>query len=506
LRSGLEEVVPFGGDFSAVFRKVVGAAAGKHPTVLVSRRTAAALGDRADVLLRDADVRVIEPGLHPMRLIRHSAAGVAKTYMELQPGLIAPIEAGISEATLASLAAEIDSGTITVATLFSELDVETSRALAAAGGDRVVDLASLMNAGDGLPATLRGRVVVVVGHVEGDGFAIRDPFGRLERRVPFTDLEASARETETVLISVGCGCGVSGASSGPVRPITDLEVANALPRVLAARSHAELLGALGTESNPYVLTSAAFDDIGRANTIRFERLQKYAGVVDKTGTGARLYEAVKATSNVWELFSFVGGVYMCGCVGVALLFRRNRAAFLTVFPVLANRGFEGTRYWLGVIGRELTFIVLAPFISGIVVVTFLFGGWRGRSKSLEFGWKLFFHPVQSSITIGLFVVFACALLMSTVVPLMLSSSLLFGVAQAFGPRALGIDVSIYGIAALAVSFFAVKRTWRRVWAYLQGAITRVHRRYPSAALVSEGLIGAAVVASLPVILALASSG
>jgi hypothetical protein len=280
------------------------------------------------------------------------------------------------------------------------------------------------------------------------------------------------------MLSIGCSCFAEGASNGFIRPTTDLEVAHALHGALSARTQAEFLGRLGTPDNPFVITAETLDALAADQAMRFERLLRHERKATGSATVARLLDRMAAGAAEGVLTA-IGGWYLIGIGGVALMFRRNRDAFVAPFPVLPNPTFHPGRHRQIAVLREIMFWVLAPAIGGGVAIMLLFGGWRYRDGAHRFLWSMFFSPL--SFLVGLSSMLIA--LVGFFTPLMAVIGASYGILLITVGSLDGAAAWIVGIVVVAVGTAATVWTFRKAPDITARVLAHVYARFPYATYV-----------------------
>ncbi|MBU8538652.1 hypothetical protein [Falsiroseomonas tokyonensis] len=481
VRGGARAVIDLGDDVAgklAAAMRAMPTAGGQ--VIAISDDTARALGQRLDGLISQADVRILRRGFPPLPVTRLDIPGSTPRYfVQFSPGLVAPLEVQLSEEMARILTATVRRDAIRVMPLFSTTDVDTLLALANAAGDRMVDLRSFIQGSARLQMKeMQDKLVIAVGHVEGDAFAVRNASGALERRIPFSELEREARESNaTIMLSAGCRCFAEGAASGFVRPITDLEVAASLRAALEARTNAEFFASFGQPGNPFVITGETLQRLADDQAFRLERLARHDAAVQGASISIRIFSAVRQGSVLGPVLEGILGWYVIGWFGVLFLFRHSRDQFRSLFPVLPNPVIRPFLARICLVLREAIFWCLAPFVGGMVLLFVLFGGWKSRGELHALGWSAVLKPTAFlfsvaymliSLVITLFILVSCFGLMAAMaVPLV---SWIFDQSQTAGV--------VLGIAGILVSLWLLIVAFGKIFAVVAAVLDKAIQRYP----------------------------
>ena len=332
--------------------------------------------------LRDDAVRLVRADGQSTRLRRVGDQWVA----EDRPGIFFPIDEGNAGHLAGLLERPFDRAKTQVVSLFDDTDADVLRALDDATGElhQPAGLASeqrlrtLLGAG-------RQRTLMVVGHIEGDSFVVRNAAGVVRNRFRIADLEAAAAQSESTLLLLGCGAGAVGRSAGFVGAVNALDVAKSLRAALDSTSLGGALSALARGSGDFVLRPG-LEDALRAQW-QFERIASHRGngAVNPTAilapSVARQAElqsrVVPGISSQWQTLYAVGWVVLLVCGRGAWRrwrptwrpapsFRRQPATYAAVY---------GTRYGSFLLLMPLVCLALLALGVGTWVLSLLAVAW-----------------------------------------------------------------------------------------------------------------------------------
>lgn len=478
VRGGARAALPLGDGLGAEVRRVLPGLAGADEARLVmTATTARALGPLLHDLAAVAELRVAVRGLPPLPVRALGPAGQARHFVELHPGLVAPLDLDLPEGLALMLAAPVRQDAIRVLPLFHASEVEVLARLAAAGGDRVLDLRAFASGRGGLPAeALRDRHLIAIGHVEGDAFVLRDAAGAVARTLPMAELEARARAAgAALLLSAGCACFAGGAATGFLHAVTDVEMAGALRAALRARTQAELLSGFGQPGNPYVITPDVLRQALAGEAARLDQLARHAGLAGGATFTLRVQGRAQAATG--GLLQGLLAWYGIGAAMFAAMARRSRARFLALFPVLPNPLFRPAAHRLAWLAREALFLAAAPIVGGLVLILLILtGAWTDRDDLHRIGWSLFLRPpdflVPTTLLLGTWALTLAALGLPLLAILAVAETPLRRVVEASPAPVLGLGA----VAVLLAVMLAVRATWWRVQAGLLAGL----RRWPRA--------------------------
>lgn len=381
-------------DLSGLARDAVGSGA---RTFVISSDGAAALGARLDALLDAGPVHVIEPSLNTaLPLVRRQAGGHQPTHFKLlRPNILVPLDARIGIEFARMLDDPVRREKLRVASMFASSDVDSIHKLSLAAGSALEDTQRLMQgARSGRLEMLRGTTVILVGHIEGGAFTLKNAGGSIER-FDIQALEQLARKWDFQLISAGCESFCAGARAGFADRVTSTQMADAVRRSFEAHTLADLLQAFAHD-RPLVITQEAMDRFASSESLHASELAKGTRIVNTGALGVRVYSLASKPRN--EVLAGIGGWYMIGVIAFAAMFKSHRAAFLRVFPKLPSGALAETRnrHLLQGTGRELLFVLLGPVFAAVCVLTFLIGGWGHRETVAWRLWRVVRHPVSGS--------------------------------------------------------------------------------------------------------------
>jgi len=263
--------------------------------------------------------------------------------------------------------------------------------------------------------------VLLVGHVEDGAFVTRASDGTISLKTPISALEKAAREADVTLLSAGCRTEAAGASAGFVQEITDAGFSRSLSAALKAETFQGFLGALGKEA-PLVVSNRGLSSLAHETRIRADAVERFALPVNAGFRSVRMYQAVRGAVEIYEtqILAFLGLLV----VAFVLTFKRNRAAFMNSYPLLAASAIQPTVYVIEWCIREFLFLLVGPFVSITLACSLPFGGWQHRDRLNVFLWSALKRPAEFLFHVLAFVSYLaiwCALLVA-IIPFFLSVS------------------------------------------------------------------------------------
>jgi hypothetical protein len=384
---------------------------------LVSAESAAEMGTGLDTLIDSGAVYVAEPAMNAaLALERRTVAGEIRYFKQLRPNVLVPLKSPISPEAAQALSEPLRREQIRVVPMFANDDVDALQKVMTAAGDRVEDVQVLI---DGVRAgsleRLRGRIVIVVGHVEDGAFVARGAGGQKQHSVDIDTLERLAVASDTNVLSAGCASFCAGARAGFADAVSDSDMADAVRVAFQAQTNADLLEAFAGK-RPLIVSQEALDQFADSRRLHLAEMAKGAGPVRKGALAVRLLSVASRRSALWEALETLGRLWVTGLLAVALMFRSSRAGFLHVFPKLPSPRLPETR--LGSLaargGRELMFIALGPLFAVVTIFTFFFGGWPHRHSITAGLWTFLRHPIRQATHLALYGI-ALALLLGVYV-------------------------------------------------------------------------------------------
>jgi hypothetical protein len=410
---------------------------------VMTRETAKALDNKIDDLANEGLVSVIERGWGavPVRVLP-LGEGTLGRFRELRPGLVVRLNEDLTQEAVELLQSTVERERIRVVSFFDANDVATVRRLAETAGNRLVDGQSLVGAQGKVRSPFRkGDIIIAVGHVEGRDFVVRSAVGNVSYRVTIAEVEEAADRAGATLLSAGCNCFTASSRGGFLGPVTDAEVALSVSEALNAKSYADMLAAFGRSDTPYVITNRALAKLSEQRVLELERLTRHSHSVNVGAVALRLTRLVQSEPrmpvqseprmpNIMEgiitgvlpfMERIITGVLpfmeriITGVLPFLFMFRRNRNAYIRLFPVEPNSRLFPVRS-LGVrCLREGLFFTFGPVISTLVFVSFLFGGWSARDTLHEFFWSALFRPLHF-LTVSGFVILRFGMICMFCVP------------------------------------------------------------------------------------------
>lgn len=425
---------------------------------VVSRESVENLGDRLDALLRNGPVFIADPVAGPLRLVAETADGTRHLFKELRPGIITPLDSQLTEDVLAALNHTARREDIAVVAVFADSDVGSMRRLAAAAGDRLLDPHTDLLRSEAL-RELRGKTVVVVGHVEGGSFVARRANGSISHTVAIDELERVAQESSVTLISAGCSSFLCGSKAGFAGPVTDIAMADGVRKALASDDVGAMLGAFG-HGRPLVVSNETLAKF--ADTRRLDLLQdaRFARSVNGGGMSVRMFKPGHRSLVDEPLFAF----WFLGAIASVCMFKTNRAAFLRAFPVLPTPAIPALqmRFAAAWLGRESVFLALSPVFMSAVALSWFFGGWKYRRDFISFLWTAITQPYKFLLKVaGWLVVTIMALLVYglVIVALLGIVASAFTIAYTYTTWPGPLSLVLWGVFL----FCAVGGLWAFIW-------------------------------------------
>ncbi|MCP3391876.1 hypothetical protein NLM27_24080 [Bradyrhizobium sp. CCGB12] len=365
--------------------------------------TANLLGNKIDDLAKDGQVFVVESGFGavPLRILP-LGNGTLGRFREVSPGLIVRLDQQMTEEVVELLKSPVQTERIRVAAFFDGSDVDSIKRLADAAGDKLTEGRLLVDASGKIALPYRsGDVVIAIGHVEDGSFVARSAGGNVTQRIAIAELEAAADDAGVTVLTAGCSCVRATGRSGFVDSVTDVGISASLSEAMNAKSYAQMLGAFGRSESPYVITGPAMNKLAEHRVLELEQLVRHEKAVNTGAFSLRLVRFIEAEGIVQYLIPWWG----FGIVAFTFMFRRNRAAYLRLFPIVPNPRLHPTWSIVVKCGREILFFVVAPLISALVAISFLFGGWSFRDFLHEHLWSAFLRPLHFVISTIFFVAF-----------------------------------------------------------------------------------------------------
>lgn len=408
-------------------------------------------------------MQVADPSGGVYRLKQFGKIGAA---LELKPGLILPLkDAPLTAIVRQFLEGSVDRGQLHIATTMAREDADSLRRLGQIAGDKLKSLHEIKDAnGQLLLPGGKGGLIVVIGHVEGNGFAIRRPDGTLADNISFEAIEKAAKEKDVSAVFVGCDTYTCSRTSGTTRIVRDTEVADSLRKVLQADNNADLLAAFGSADSPFVISNSSINAAAESFTARLERLPAGAAAVRGGAITIRvaafLSKASKADSTLLLLLLLLPYGFAASLAWMLEAFdgRPLAGAFEKVFPTLPNPLLSPRLYRTLAIARMAIFYLLSPIVtavfSALIILSafnFTTSAWRTRDEILEGLWTLLIIPHR--VLLGLCILVSNLLWIG--IPVVVASSLLGILLYPIGMW--GVVVEMLGLVVAAYFIFRNRR-------------------------------------------------
>ena len=275
----------------------------------------------------------------------------------------------------AMLRVSFDVPDVQVVSLFDESDHRIRAALDGAAGEAHMDLTGLTTE-EVLTrlGLLKRRIVVVVGHVEGEDFVIRGADGGVVARVPVAEMERIADEADASLILLGCDTvRVAMESSGLSAPVRDIAVAEALTRAMRADDYGGFLSGLATEAAPLLVRAPTARRHGRimeakrlGDAREINRLMQANVISVAIGGRSPAVVAERRSRIIPFVPVWVHVLYVSGTLGSLFMIRSLWREWAALFPLLGGR--TGWCHGAGRAVRAAGFALTGPAVGALVLL------------------------------------------------------------------------------------------------------------------------------------------
>jgi hypothetical protein len=377
-------------DWITAFSQTTSHALADAGVVFDSRSGFTALPDFSR-FLHNRDVYVFDPHYGAKRL---RVAPDGRVYVELDSGLLLPAgDAAITD-TLADLFYQpVAREDISVISSFTKDDPDSLRRILDVGGDKVSSLTSMLDHTGTLmlKEKMRGRILIFVGHVENGSFVTLNAGGEKIASVPLASIQSQAAQLNATVIFLGCETFTGTGWTGFLMKIRDLQVVSSLAQALEARSYRDLLSALGTADNPFVMRVTSLDPIAAKIALNLERLHKHEASTRGGATVARIVGQVHAIKGLPE---WVGGVVFYYVVGICVVLighERAWSSFERKFPRLPSPDLNPLYFHIGRSVKFTIFALFSPIAGGLMAIWVLLGGWKTRELMYDVVWTSLFR-------------------------------------------------------------------------------------------------------------------
>lgn len=348
--------------------------------------------------MRERPTFVFNPAFGIKRL---RALPDGRVFAEVRPTLLVPIEdVALSPDLARFLDLPVNREEISIISSFNETNPDSFAGLLDAGGERVQNFASILDARGNISLdAFRDRVVLVIGHIEDDSFILESAGNGKSASMPLSSMAEAARNSNTTVFYLGCNSFDVSQKTGFAAKVRDLEIFAGMRRALDARSYIDLAAAFGTIDNPFILTANSMNaEVGKA-ILTMQRLHKNEGLVAGGSYSLRLVANIEVVEAAyWEWLRVGGFWYALGLIAGLLQVGRVWALFARAFPVLPHLDLHPGRYYAGAVLRAVIFLVVSPVAVAFALFWILLsGGWSNRESVVYATFYGIFHPRDAGV-------------------------------------------------------------------------------------------------------------
>jgi hypothetical protein len=288
-----------------------------------------------------------------------------------------------------------------IVSLFDDLDVDVLSAFNRKMGELHVPLQSLIRRDVvGWIQKQKRQTIIVVGHVEGDAFVVRNPAGQVVAKIDFVSLDAAARQTDSTVIYLGCETANRAGVTGFLTPVNALRVADALGAAIQQETLSGFFETIAKDTGTLMVRQSIADhtrlvlDAQRA-LITQER-QSQAQAVFLTIRLSTLTRARAPGLAEWIVPGILSRIQYVYLLGLFFLFFQMRSRWQTwkeIWWDSPNPQAKRMYYIMSSASRLGLFLVMMPFT--VLLRTFLpvlgafIGGymlWKTGPSALVFFW------------------------------------------------------------------------------------------------------------------------
>ena len=364
---------------------------------ILNHHTLDELNERLHPLIQQGNVYIADPVAGPIKLVAHHTRDGWSAFKQLRPGILTPTRSHLTTEIIDVLNIPAQSEKIAVLSMFAETDIDSIKALASAAGERLLgtEMRDRMLRSQVFD-DVRGKFVVVVGHVEDGKFMAKGANGAATQAIAIDQLEKMAEAADVTLVSAGCSSFCFGSKAGYARPITDRAAADSIKEALDAVTLGDMLGAFG-KANPLILSEESLHRFSSTRRLELAHDARFDRPVSATTLGIRVFSPLHKAIIDRETRQALLFWYGVGLIGMLSMFSANRDAFKRAYPVLPAPSIPSAQlmFALRALLREMLFIALAPAFMAVVIITWFFGAWRYRRQLLVYFWSFVRTPFSA---------------------------------------------------------------------------------------------------------------
>ena len=197
---------------------------------------------------------------NPWRLRKLPESG--RLVSEMRPNLFVGLDEASSSDILPYLDISFSTSDVKVISLFDEVSDNTTIDVLNTSLKYLVPYENVFVKEELLKSISKGKgkIIAIVGHVEGKDFVIRNDKNNIISRVSIQELHSAAAKKQSSILFLGCETSRVTDVSGYLEEVNSLSVADQLKRAARAENYGDFFSSLGTVDSPFVLTNEVVEN------------------------------------------------------------------------------------------------------------------------------------------------------------------------------------------------------------------------------------------------------
>ncbi|MEL6560402.1 MAG: hypothetical protein AAFQ94_19585 [Bacteroidota bacterium] len=300
------------------------------------------------------------------------------------PSVLSTVDQATLDAVATARNLAFKKNEVSIVSLFHEsADLETLRAIKNLAGKKNVNVTSqesLMK----IFGKSQKKTLILVGHVEGSAFTIRDASGNKQFSIAIKQMVQISKNHDCRIIALGCNTSIVKSVSGIQGNINSLEIINQLENALQSENYIDFITAIGSPENPFLIKKdlagqTEFIIASRLSVSKLDQVKEAHQVVMTSSLPGKVLTYEKQSSTAWIVQLIVKIVFfLFGLITVAIGFENmSSKKSINDLNEEEKRTIIDPKGYLKMVGY--TFIVAGIMVALIYYIPLWWNlGWLGQ--------------------------------------------------------------------------------------------------------------------------------